>query len=78
MSVLDARIRRLAREELERTTATGPVAAAGPDSDRLASLEKEVAELRGDLKRAYARIDALSPAGPEEKSPARRTRKTAE
>lgn len=76
-SPLDARIRRLAREEAERVN-TGTPAAAASGPDRLATLEKEVAELRGDLKRAYARIDALSPAGPEETPPARRTRKTAE
>lgn len=75
-SPLDSRMRAIAREEAERlATPNTPVGTS--DADRLTALEKEVAELRGDLKRAYARIDELSSTEPEDKPTARRTRKTA-
>lgn len=78
MSALDARIRKLAREEAERLSADAPAAVLeSPGPDRVAALEKEMAELRGDLKRAYARLDALTPAETDERPAARRTRKTA-
>lgn len=65
-SPLDARIRRLAREEL------GSPAAASDSTDRVTALEKEVADLR-------SRLDALEQAaGQEEKPVARRTRKAAD
>lgn len=52
MSALDARIRRLAREEAESLTGAAPAAVqetSGPD--RVAELEKEVAELRARLEK---------------------------
>lgn len=52
MSALDARIRRLAREEAESLTGAAPAAAlesSGPD--RVAELEKEVADLRARLEK---------------------------
>ncbi|KAF2774699.1 hypothetical protein [Streptomyces sp. OM5714] len=80
MSALDARIRRLAREEAEALTGAAPAAvldASGPD--RLTALEKEVADLRGALKDAFARLDTLSAnaSAPDEKPTTRRTRKAA-
>lgn len=52
MSALDARIRKLAREEAERLSADAPAAVlqtTGPD--RLDALEKEVADLRARLEK---------------------------
>ena len=62
-SPLDARIRKLAREELE---AGGSTAAGAAGSDRVAELEKEVADLRGRLEKleavsAPAKSFAVSP-----------------
>lgn len=50
MSALDARIRKLAREEAERVAAPAAVSeTSGPD--RLDALEKEVADLRARLEK---------------------------
>jgi hypothetical protein len=52
MSALDARIRRLAREEAEALAGGAPAAVletTGPD--RLTELEKEVADLRARLEK---------------------------
>lgn len=51
MSALDARIRRLAREEFETGGSTTP---ASDGSDRVAELEKEVADLRARLEKLEA------------------------
>lgn len=51
MSALDARIRRLAREEIDSDSGTTSTAA---DPDRVAELEKEVAELRTRLEKLEA------------------------
>lgn len=80
MSALDARIRKLAREEAEALSGAAPATVretSGPD--RLTALENEVADLRGALKDVLARLDTLSANAPaqEEKPPARRTRKAA-
>lgn len=63
MSALDARIRRLAREEIE---AGGSTTSAADGSDRVAELEKEVADLR-------ARLENLETAA----TPAKRTARKA-
>lgn len=52
MSALDARIRKLAREEAEALTGAPPATVletTGPD--RVAELEKEVADLRARLEK---------------------------
>jgi len=50
VSALDARIRKLAREEAEALAGTAPAAALGTSGpDRVAALEKEVADLRSRL-----------------------------
>ncbi len=66
MSALDARIRRLAREEL--AAAGGPPAADGPD--RVAELEQQLADLT-------ARVDDLEKAAAPAPAAKRTTRKTA-
>ncbi|MFJ8049792.1 hypothetical protein [Streptomyces luteogriseus] len=48
MSALEARIRRLAREEIE---AGGSTTATADGPDRVAELEKEVADLRARLEK---------------------------
>lgn len=82
-SPLDGRIRKMAREEALALADAAPAAANGVDPDRVAALEKEVADLRGAVKTLYARLDALEPATgqtvQEETRPAaRRTRKPSE
>ena len=62
MSALDARIRRLAREEIG-AGARGSTTASSPD--RVAELEKEVADLR-------TRLETLEKAATTSTSPARR------
>lgn len=75
-SPLDARIRRLAREEIQ--TGGSPTA---DGADRVAALEKEVADLRTVVQRLDARLDAYEKTAgltdQEEKTTTRRTRKTA-
>lgn len=82
MSALDGRIRHLAREEATALLGVATPAPVAEDGDRVGALEKEVADLRGAVKRAFDRLDALDrTAGTEEqvsKPTARRTRKTAE
>ena len=66
MSALDARIRKLAREEAEALTGAPPATGletTGPD--RLAALEKEVADLR-------ARLEQMEKTATASPSPARR------
>jgi uncharacterized protein YceH (UPF0502 family) len=67
VSALDARIRRLAREEIE---AGGSTAATADSPDRVAELEKEVAELRTRLEK----LEATSSTPAAKRTP----RKTAE
>lgn len=82
MSALDGRIRHLAREEAAALLNGTPAAADAEGVDRLTALEQEVVDLRGAVKRAFARLDALDQtpgAAPQESKPVqRRTRKTAE
>lgn len=61
-SPLNERIRTLAREEATALAGAAPAAANGVDPDRVAALEKEVADLRGAVKTLYARLDAPEPA----------------
>ncbi len=76
-SPLDARMRRIAREELH----AGGAPAVADSTDRVAALEKEVAELRADLKQVAGLLNRLTPAAApdvqDEKPTTRRTRKTA-
>ena len=52
MSVLDERIRRIAREEAEQHSQHAPAEVLETDGpDRLAELEKEVADLRARLEK---------------------------
>lgn len=81
-SPLDGRIRAIAREEASALLPGAPATANDDGVDRLTALEEEVADLRGAVKRAFARLDALDQtpgAAPQESKPAqRRARKTAE
>lgn len=74
-SPLEGRIRTLAREEAAALLGAGPDSPKTAAADRVAVLEKEVAELR-------ARLDTLekAPGQALQEAPAgtRRTRKTAE
>jgi hypothetical protein len=82
MSALDGRIRHLAREEATALLGVGTPAPDAEHSDRVTALEREVADLRGAVKRAFDRLDAIDhapgAAEQESKPAARRTRKTAE
>ena len=51
MNALEARIRLLAREEATALVGGTPTAAAAPEPDRVAALEKDVADLRARLER---------------------------
>lgn len=73
MSVLDDRIRKIARDEVGRFTAETAATGADPGTNRVAELEKQVAELT-------ARVDELEKGTATPAPAAKRTtsRKTAE
>jgi hypothetical protein len=81
-SPLDGRIRAIAREEAAALLGGGSAATVTEGPDRMSVLEQELVDLRGALKRAFARLDAIEQApgtaDQESKPTARRTRKTAE
>jgi hypothetical protein len=81
-SPLDGRIRTLAREEAAALLQGTPVGADPADSDRAATLEKEVADLRAIIQRLDARLDAMEKTirqtDYEARPATRRTRKASE
>jgi hypothetical protein len=76
-SPLDARMRLIAREEAAALAGPAP-AVQESGADRLAHLEREVADLRSALERAVGRLDAIEQASTDPKPATRRARKTAE
>lgn len=61
-SPLDGRIRKMAREEAIALAEAAQATANSVDPDRIAALEKEVAELRAIVQRLDARLDAIEKA----------------
>jgi hypothetical protein len=78
-SPLEGRIRALAREEATALLGVATPDTGNPAPDRVATLEKEVAELRATVERLSAGQQATTRQSSQDERPAtRRSRKAAE